>query len=240
MDAKTLYVLDGSFNPPTRAHHRIATSAIRGDHGLAPKRLLLLLATQNADKATVPASLEDRLVMMTLFAHELLYDNQDTERLSIDIGLVKQPYFHDKAKAVDEANIYSKQLQQVHLVGFDTLIRIFNTKYYPPDHNLRVLQPFLSKHRLRGTYRADDEWGTREDQDQYVIDIADGKRAAEGAQSEWAKNLTLVEGRRKGEDIVSSSLARKAAKNEPFRLAKYVMPTLRDWIVSENLYVEDG
>jgi nicotinamide-nucleotide adenylyltransferase len=237
--AKTLYVLDGSFNPPTRAHHRIASSALLKDDGSTPKRLLLLLATQNADKATKPASLEDRLVMMTLFAHELLYDIRQGESLSIDVGLIKQPYFHDKAEAVDESNIYPGQPQQVHLIGFDTLVRIFNTKYYSPDHDLRVLAPFLSKHRLRATYRTDDEWGSRQEQDQYVKDIADGKRAAEGAQPKWARQLTLVEGRREGEDIVSSTLARKAAKNDPAQLDKYVMPTVRDWILSEKLYLGD-
>ena len=47
---RTLYVLDSSFNPPTRAHLKIATSAVRQDKGAEPKRLILLLATQNADK----------------------------------------------------------------------------------------------------------------------------------------------------------------------------------------------
>src|SRR5277367_460709 len=67
----TLYVLDSSFNPPTLAHLRIATSALSQDHGPAPKRLLLLLATQNADKAPKPASFEQRLVLMTIFANDL-------------------------------------------------------------------------------------------------------------------------------------------------------------------------
>lgn len=235
---KTVYVLDGSFNPPTKAHHRIATSALLEDHGSSPKRLLLLLATQNADKARMPASLEDRLVMMTLFAHELLFDVQQAAHPLIDVGLVKQPYFHDKAAAVDESGVYPGSPRQVHLIGFDTLIRIFNTKYYPPDHHLRVLEPFLSRHRLRATYRTDDEWGSRQEQDQYIQDIADGRRTDEGAQRQWAQQLTLVEGRQDGEDIVSSTLARKAAKSDPTLLDKYVMPSIRDWIISEKLYLE--
>ncbi len=237
--AKTLYVLDGSFNPPTKAHHRIATSALFEDHGSAPKRLLLLLATQNADKARIPASLEDRLVMMTLFAHELLFDVQQAAPPLIDIGLIKQPYFHDKAAALDESGIYPGSPQQVHLIGFDTLIRIFNNKYYPPEHHLRVLEPFLRQHRLRATYRTDDEWGSRQEQDQYIQDIADGSRTDEGAQRGWARQLTLVEGRQDGEDVVSSTLAREAAKCDPSLLDKYVKPSIRDWIISEKLYLED-
>ncbi|KZF25779.1 hypothetical protein L228DRAFT_259155 [Xylona heveae TC161] len=69
----TLYILDSSFNPPTRAHRQLALSALRDDErGQEPKRLLLLLATQNADKAPKPAQFQDRLVMMTLFAQDLL------------------------------------------------------------------------------------------------------------------------------------------------------------------------
>ena len=237
---RTLYVLDASFNPPTKAHHRIATSALLTDDGAFPKRLLLLLATQNADKAIKPASMEDRLVMMILFAHELLYDVQQ-QGLSplVDIGLVKQPYFHDKAAAIDRSKFYQESPQQVHLIGFDTLIRIFNTKYYPPDHNFWVLRPFLSKHRLRATYRTDNEWGSREGQDRYVRDIAEGKRLSEGAQPEWAEHLALVECSRKSEDIVSSTMARKSAKNDLAQLDKYVMPTIREWIVSGKLYLEE-
>jgi nicotinamide-nucleotide adenylyltransferase len=238
--AKTLYVFDGSFNPPTRAHHRIAMSALSNDRGPGPKRVLLLLATQNADKAKMRASLEDRLVMMTLSAHELLYDaQQQRESPAVDIGLVKQPYFLDKATAIDESHVYPASPQQVHLIGFDTLIRIFNTKYYPPDHNLRILEPFLSKHRLRATHRADDEWGSRQEQNQYVQDIVDGKRLHEGARPEWVRQISLSEGRRENDDIVSSTLARKAAKNDVNQLDKYVMPTTREWIVSERLYLDD-
>lgn len=236
--ARTLYVLDSSFNPPTRAHYRIARSALLQDHGSSPKRLLLLLATQNADKATMPTSLGDRLMMMTLFAEELLNDiHQDEPPLTVDVGLIKQPYFHDKAAAIDESDVYQEQPQQVHLIGFDTLIRIFNTKYYPPDHHLGVLGPFLTRHRLRATYRTHDEWGNRQEQDQYVKDIADGKRVGEGVQSKWARQLTLVEGRHEGEDNVSSTLARRAANDGPAELDKYVMPTVRDWIILEKLYL---
>jgi nicotinamide-nucleotide adenylyltransferase len=50
---RTLYVLDASFNPPTKAHMRMATSAISSASSVERNSglgLLLLLATQNADK----------------------------------------------------------------------------------------------------------------------------------------------------------------------------------------------
>lgn len=55
--AKTLFILDSSFNPPTKAHFNIALSTFH-DASTGPadqKRLLLLLATQNADKGSPPA-----------------------------------------------------------------------------------------------------------------------------------------------------------------------------------------
>ena len=64
---KTLYILDSSFNPPTKAHMHLARSAIEGQES-KPLRILLLLAIKNADKASKPAQFEDRLVMMTLMA----------------------------------------------------------------------------------------------------------------------------------------------------------------------------
>ena len=238
---KTLYVLDSSFNPPSRMHMQIAMSAFRNDQGAKPHRLLLLFATQNADKAPKPASFEDRLVMMTLFAQELQHETVEGLKdggPAVDIGITKLPYYHDKAASMDESGVYHGQPQQVHLTGFDSIMRIFNAKYYPPDHKFAVLEPFLSKHRLRVTYRPDDEWGGREEQGRYVQDIADGKRDKEGAKREWADRIELVEGKADGEEVVSSTKARKAAKNDQRLLLKYVTPTVRDWIISEKLYLE--
>jgi len=94
---KTLYVLDSSFNPPTTAHLRIASSALEHDpSGSCPKRLLLLLATQNADKASKPASFEHRLAMMTLFAQDLQSHLRNSNAASghpevapVDIGVTR-------------------------------------------------------------------------------------------------------------------------------------------------------
>jgi nicotinamide-nucleotide adenylyltransferase len=238
---KTLYVLDSSFNPPSRAHTQIATSALQYDRGARPHRLLLLFATQNADKAPKPATFEDRLVMMTLFAQEL---QQEIGGIpgevgpAVDIGVTKLPYYHDKAVATDESGVYEGHPQQVHLTGFDSIIRIFNTKYYPPAHTFAPLEPFLSKHRLRVTYRTDDQWGGREEQKKYVQDIADGLRENEGAKREWASNIELVEGKADGEEVISSTQARKAAKEDPRSLGIYVTPSVEEWILSEKLYLE--
>lgn len=242
---RTLYVLDSSFNPPSLAHLRIATTALTQDPGPAPKRLLLLLATQNADKPSKPAPFEDRLVMMTTFASDVLaelgrnaQDVPESDRVFVDVGITKKPYFHDKAAAISESGTYPDTTEQVHLTGFDTLIRLFDTKYYPPEHNFAPLEPFLSRHRIRVTYRPDDSWGGREEQDAYLARIADGSREHEGAKKEWVNRVTMVEGKREGEEVVSSTKARKAVRQDRSTLETFVSAPIREWMEAEDLYKE--
>ncbi|KKK25350.1 hypothetical protein AOCH_000924 [Aspergillus ochraceoroseus] len=214
---EVLYVLDSSFNPPTLAHRSIATSALR-ENPRTPSRLLLLLATQNADKPSKPASFEDRLTMMELFAHGLLADLKpvpDHRYLSgIDIGVTKKPYFVDKAAEIESAG------------------------YYPPEHTLRPLGPFLSKHRLRVTMRPDTEWGTRAEQEAYLLTLAQGGMDDQGANREWAQRIRLVEGKTPGERSVSSTRAREAILAHPHDLEWLVLPEIRDFVISERPYAE--
>jgi nicotinamide-nucleotide adenylyltransferase len=251
----TIYVLDSSFNPPTLAHLRIATSALLQDHGPAPKRLLLLLATQNADKASKPASFEQRLALMAIFANDLrkafIRSNADHSRSSsindaeeeqpaIDIGVTKHPIFIDKASTISASGFYPPGATQVHLTGFDTLIRILNPKYYPPTHELAPLNPFLSKHRLRVTYRTGDDWGGRAEQDAYLKALADGDREPEGGRREWAERIELVEGRDEGEEVVSSTRVREAVRNgDRDMLQKLVPEGVADWVLHEKLYTNN-
>lgn len=217
---QTLYVLDSSFNPPTKAHMRIASSALLHDNGPGPKRLLLLLAIQNADKAPKSASFEQRLAMMSTFATDLLMHlhfetdfPKGAEIPYVDIGVTKFPYFHDKATAISQSSTYAGNPVQVHLTGFDTLIRIFDAKYYPPEKTLAPLEPFLTQHRLRVTYRTDADWGDRKAQQEYLDKIRRGERDAEGAKQEWVKQIEMVEGAQPGEPIISSTKVREAAKS---------------------------
>lgn len=237
-----LFVLDSSFNPPTRAHLRIASSAVLETPGLS-SRLLLLLATQNADKPAKPASFEDRLVMMASFADDLLSYLQTTPSgLSpqclpqIDIGVTKKPYFVDKAAEIESAGVYPSSLEQVHLTGYDTLIRIFNPKYYPPTHTLQPLAPFLSKHRLRVTMRPGDEWGDKDNQQAFLAELARGGRENEGGRSEWAERIQFVEGRKPDEPSVSSTRARDAVNTNPADLEWLVTQNVRGYMLSQNPY----
>lgn len=269
---KSLYILDSSFNPPTLAHLRIATNALL--HDVPPqstittnsepmrassKRLLLLLAIQNADKAAKPASFEQRLVMMTIFAQDLLSSLSAStstkpqlstsippEQIGIDIALTKCPYFHSKAEAISESSIYGvkekEEPEQVHLTGYDTLLRILSPKYYPPTHTLSPLHPFLSQHRLLVAYRADDKWGTRGSQDAYLAKLGDGELEEVEGKREWVHEgrIRLVEGRKEYEAVVSSTKVRSAVKRgDRGALRELVTEGVAEWVLGEGLYLED-
>ena len=250
---KTLYVLDSSFNPPTRAHLRICLTAILEDEKakVEPvRRLLLLLATQNADKTPKPANFEQRLTMMSIFAEDLLHRVQETgnqrkgfETLVVEVGVIKSPLYLDKTSVIDQSGQYGDANagpEQVHLTGFDSLLRLFDTKYYPPNDSLQPLEAMFSKHRIRATRRIGDKWGGREEQDAYLQALANGDRESEGAKKEWASKIDLVDGRLEGEEVISSTKVRDAAKNrDGDALGTLVTDGVKDWILEQRLYLDD-
>jgi nicotinamide-nucleotide adenylyltransferase len=143
---------------------------------------------------------------------------------------------------LEEQEGYSEQgpVEQVHLIGYDTLIRLLDTKYYPPDQNLKPLEGLFEKHRVRVTRRTDDAWGGREEQDEYLRRIAEGEREADGGRREWAQRIELVEGKKEGEEIISSTKVRKAANGKDEQaLSKLVADAVASWILKENLYLEE-
>ncbi|SPO21515.1 uncharacterized protein UTRI_01002_B [Ustilago trichophora] len=164
-------VLDSSFNPPSRAHLALLLS----DPILAPSKRsydghLLLFSTQNADKgAGKPgdASLTQRIEMMTLMA-------KDVERIqscsgypaNVAVGLVDKPLIFAKStltwdllrqQASSSSSSPSAQPPQeapqtvarLHwVVGFDTLYRVFQLKYYPSWEDFqRQCRQFFEKER---------------------------------------------------------------------------------------------
>lgn len=255
---KTLYILDSSFNPPSRAHLLLVTSALKlsktGED--KPHRFLLLFSTHNADKAPSPASFVERIALMTIFAEDLsrtlkidAATGPDVKNISIDIGLTKEPYYTDKSTAIAESTppFYSSNPIHVHLVGYDTLIRFCNPKYYteynPP---LSALKPFFSaSHKLRVTQRpynpndvSSKEFGTVEDQQRYLQRIKDGQLQDQGFEPAWRDRIDMVEGTGLG---ISSTRIRKAAKEGEWEeVSKLCTEGVTAWIRDQQLYSEDA
>jgi len=254
--SKTLYILDSSFNPPTLGHLRIALSAVNSDgHQSASKRLILLLSTQNADKAPKPAAFEQRLVMMEVLAQELLssLETNNPSRpttqgveikgsslpisIDIDIALTTHALFAQKALAISSSPEYPQfhSIPQTHLVGYDTLIRILDPRYYNPP-TLSSLDSFLSSHRLLVTPRLDASWSDLEEQKAYLHHLGDGGREAEGGKASW-----VTQGRIEfGEEEISSTKVREAVrKRDEEMLSRLVTKGVKDWILGEGLYLDD-
>ena len=228
---KTLYVLDSSFNPPTKAHMHLARSALIESPRSKPLRLLLLLAIKNADKAPKPAQFQDRLVMMTLMAEELQMELED---VVVDVGVTTEPFYYKKAEVVEQSGDYEglESGEQVHITGFDTIIRIFDKKYYP--EGMGVLHNMFEKGRLRVHLRDGDE----QDQRDYLQKIANGSRKDEGIEATWANKIEIVDPL---EEVVSSTEARRCmAEKKGEGLERYVSENVKQYILQGNLYDNDS
>ncbi|KAK1965832.1 cytidylyltransferase [Colletotrichum sublineola] len=247
-----------------------------GSREASAVRLLLLLAVNNADKKPQPAAFPVRLGMMHAFARDLLdelrsapslskgngeqereqeqkvtegHDEEDGE-MEVDLGLTTMPYFHDKSQAISDAGFYvvdGEGPEQVYLAGYDTLVRIFNPKYYNTSSTgdgdggvtpiQRALDPFLERSRLRITMRADDEWGSETDQTAHLERLRDGGLEEVGGRAAWAERVEMVRG--VGE-VVSSTRVRRAAKQrDEDALGRLVGPRVKEWVLSEGLYHEE-
>ncbi|KAL7926459.1 hypothetical protein ACQKWADRAFT_309292 [Trichoderma austrokoningii] len=234
-----LVVLDSSFNPPTRAHAEMAKSALKW---AASARLMLLLSVNNADKAPKPASFATRLGMMEGFGHELLKSFADAgggDGPEIDLAVTKMPYFHDKARAIAESGFYAEP-EQIFLAGFDTVIRIFNPKYYgsAEEGGMRAaLGPFFDRARLRVTMRTDDEWGGEDEQVEYVRRLGEDQLDEVGGDKAWAGRVDLVEGR-KGSGVSSSRVRELVKGGRKQELEEMVDGEVLGWIEEEGLYRE--
>lgn len=164
------------------------------------------------------------------------------EDVTIDIGVCKLPLFVDKVKAIEESHAYGNAggtAEQVHLIGYDTVVRLLDAKYYPPEHNLKPLESMFEKHRVRVTMRTDGNVG-QEEQVKYLRRLGEGEREHEGGRRAWAHRIELVEGRKEGEEVVSSTRVRESVKKgNDALLDKLVTYQLVRWIKAEQLYKDN-
>ena len=262
-----LHVLDSSFNPPTTAHLALARSSLAasppprpptGSSSPAPRRLLLLLSAHNADKPASPATLLERLEMMHRLSLSL--GPQLPPDVGVDIGLTKHARFVDKSQALAAAYPPAQhhhhqqpppqQPQQTFLLGFDTLVRLLDPRYYPaPLHvpcaaPLAALQPFFARARVRCTLRGEDVPA----QHAYLERIRRGERLAEGYQPAWAACIELVDAPVEAVGV-SSSLVRDARRSFSHSrseqaaevdevLQRCLTPEVAAYVLGQGLYLD--
>jgi nicotinate (nicotinamide) nucleotide adenylyltransferase len=111
-----LGIFPASFNPPTLAHVALIREAIRKER-LA--EVLVLLDLQAMDKEQIEATFEDRLAMLKkVFGKDP----------KISIGISNQGLFLEKLKPLQ--SLYPGRDEVVFIVGFDTILRVLDKKYY--------------------------------------------------------------------------------------------------------------
>ncbi|KAI5845413.1 cytidylyltransferase family protein [Tricharina praecox] len=228
-----VHVLDSSFNPPTLAHLSLALSSLSSlsahphptPTNPSNTRLLLLLATQNVDKPTSPAPFEDRLAMMALLSRSPAIS------VPVDIALTKHARFLDKAR--DLADAYPGA-EQVYLIGYDTLIRLLDGKYYPTG--MGELAKFFKRNQVVCTMR-EGAWG-EQGQREFLESVKRGEREKEGCRREWAQRITLVEGREEGRGVSSTKVREAVKSGDVNALERLLTKEVAEYVRERGLYTD--
>ncbi|ODV77986.1 Nucleotidylyl transferase [Suhomyces tanzawaensis NRRL Y-17324] len=229
-----IFILDSSFNPPHLGHYALIKESLSGKyftHDEKPDErvILLLLSVNNADKQHAPESFENRLEMMYLMAQDLSKKYPQTHNISI--GLTKHAKFVDKSVSILRSLDVSA-IRLTFLVGYDTLIRIFNPKYYLPDKISSSLEDFMTSTDLFCLTRNDGELHHSE-QSSYLENIRSGKN--EHIPTHWSNNIFLHENFGDEVGMISSSKVRHSIQNGG-DWKDHLIPEVSDLIVQDKLY----
>ena len=128
-EGASLGVLDASFNPPTMAHKELVQNACEALH---LDEAALILSRANVDKEIFGADLGQRLFMLLKWAEAHNH---------ITVGGCSHARFVDKAAALRV--LYPADTDIVFILGFDTLERLFDSRYYK-DMSAELTSFFLS------------------------------------------------------------------------------------------------
>ncbi|SCU95531.1 LAFA_0G00848g1_1 [Lachancea sp. 'fantastica'] len=192
-----LLVLDSSFNPPHNGHLNLIRRAVQ-HYSDSKLHVILLLSLNNADKEPQPATFDRRLDMMCLLS-DFLKDSS----IMTSVGVTTYGKFVKKSEAMLEK--LGNGFQIAYLVGFDTITRIFDPKYYAPRLVSEALGPFMENTELYCLTRC----GNSEINDQlsYRKSIAEGLHEPEIPRS-WHQKI-VIEQNVPNFSQISSTLARE-------------------------------
>lgn len=143
---KKLGIFSGSFNPLTLAHIKMVEDTV-AKYQL--DELLLLLAKANVDKSVFGLPLAARLLTLRKYAEN---------RPQISVGASSHGRYIDKVTAL--RTMFSPDTAFNFIVGYDTLVRIFDAKYYTDFH--AELQALFASARFIVANRAEADIKTME------------------------------------------------------------------------------
>lgn len=78
--------------------------------------------------------------------------------------------------------------------------------------------------------------GSQEEQQSFLVNLAQGGRASDGGKPEWAQRIQLVQGSRPEDPPVSSTKAREAVQQDHGLLGTLVAPRVLDFLLRETPY----
>ena len=151
-------IFPASFNPLTLAHVAVIEEARKI---FSLEEIILILDIKNIDKDIFGASLEDRLLMLQLFITPFPYYR---------IGLASHGLFLHKLQALKR--IYPDSPGFNFIVGYDTIARVLDNKYYADRE--RALDDLFSQSRFLVANRYDkgekeiEEWLTRKENKRFT------------------------------------------------------------------------
>jgi len=201
-----LGIFPASFNPPTKAHValiREATKRFKLDE------VLVLLDLQAMDKRIVGAPLEDRLKMLTL-----LFKRHSR----VSLGLSNRGLFMEKLTPL--RSLYPLPIGFVFIVGFDTILRVMDRKYYKDGRE--ELDSLFDDSRFICANRGDGERRAFET----LFGYSENRR--------YARSISFFALPKKF-SFVSSSLVRQRIK-EGKPVKDLVPPSILRFIEREKLY----
>ncbi|ODV62492.1 nicotinamide-nucleotide adenylyltransferase [Ascoidea rubescens DSM 1968] len=237
---KNILILDSSFNPPHKAHLSLINNSINYYNTKIHKEkieneVLLLFSTNNADKK-FDNTIEDfsnRLNMVKLFADYInVYSGNN-----VRIGLTKNAKFINKYNSIKEefSSLKTDINKFIFLMGFDTLIRVFDSKYYKPLTVEESLDEFIRNSRLFVLTRKMNE----NDRDSYGLQTGYLDRISRTEKIipiDWLSHIDLIENSEKEMTSVSSSDIRKRIGLNEDDWQFHVVDSIRDYIIERGLY----
>lgn len=214
-------IFDSSFNPPHKGHVSVIETTInyyREVKNIENTAVVLMLSVNNADKVIPkPEPFDRRLRMMELLLDYIREKNKTTP---VFICLAKDPMFAQKFNAFQDyltlADTLSLQDGVSFLLGFDTLVRVFDPKYYLPgtiQQSLNTLiekcnliclarnesgPNFLTNNSASSSINAIDSNSRNytpinnllETQQEFLLDMKEGK--IQGVPSEWSESIVIL------------------------------------------------
>ncbi|SCU98862.1 LAME_0G00848g1_1 [Lachancea meyersii CBS 8951] len=194
-------VLDSSFNPPHNGHYMLVKKAVEHFKN-TNLHVILLLSIKNADKEVKPASFDKRMDMMCI-----LCDLLEKNSIKTSVGVTRYGKFVQKSEAMHRN--MGNNFKLCYLVGFDTITRIFDSKFYEPLLTADALKSFMVTTEFFCLTRSGDADSVK--QLNYPNDIAEGKFEPEIPRS-WHRKIVVEENDPSTQNI-SSTMLRKAIFN---------------------------